>query len=161
MPTKLDLLRLVKRREEGRNEARIPSSTHRRRGCRHPGRGSDRPRPSKQGTFPGLWTFPGGAVELGEPIQDAARREALEETGLEIQIGEVLCVVDRIDRDESGRVRYHYLIVDYEARPVGGRLCAGDDASEVRWVGFDDLGSLDITEKAREIAHDLLEASEK
>ena len=80
----------------------------------------------------GLWTFPGGAVELGESLGDAARREAWEETGLRIEVGEVAIVLDHVVRDDGGRVRYHYVIVDYFARPVGGSLRPGTDASEVR-----------------------------
>jgi len=104
----------------------------------------------------GRWTFPGGAVELGEPLQDAVRREALEETGLHVELGEVASVLDRVVRDEAGRVRYHYIIVDYYARPVGGVLQPGSDVSDARWVGLEDLDGLDITEKAGELARELL-----
>jgi len=104
----------------------------------------------------GLWTFPGGAVELGESLGDAAGREAWEETGLRIEVGEVAIVLDHVVRDDGGRVRYHYVIVDYFARPVGGSLCPGTDASEVRWFGLADLDALDMTEKAAELAHQLL-----
>jgi 8-oxo-dGTP diphosphatase len=104
----------------------------------------------------GIWTFPGGAVELGEPVEVAVRREVLEETGLEIEVERVLVVVDRIDRDQEGLVRYHYVIVDYLARPVGGSLQAGDDVDGALWAGLADLDRLEITEPAREIARNLL-----
>jgi 8-oxo-dGTP diphosphatase len=104
----------------------------------------------------GRWTFPGGAVELGESLDDAARREAWEETGLRIEVGEVAIVIDHVVRDDGGRVRYHYVIVDYFARPVGGSLRPGTDASEVRWFGLADLDALDMTEKAAELARQLL-----
>jgi len=104
----------------------------------------------------GLWTFPGGAVELGEPIELAARREVLEETGLEIEVERVLVVIDRIERDAEGLVRYHYVLVDYLARPVGGSLQAGDDADGVLWADLADLDRLEMTEPAREIARGLL-----
>jgi len=106
----------------------------------------------------GLWTFPGGAVELGEPIELAVRREVQEETGLEIEVERVLVVVDRIDLDEEGLVRYHYVIVDYLARPVGGSVRAGDDADGVLWASRADLDRLEMTEPAGEIARRLLTA---
>ena len=104
----------------------------------------------------GLWTFPGGAVELGEPTELAVRREVQEETGLEIEVERVLVVVDRIERDEEGLVRYHYIIVDFLARPVGGSLQAGDDADGALWASLADLDRLEMTEPAREIARTLL-----
>ena len=103
----------------------------------------------------GLWTFPGGAVELGEDLKAAARREALEETGLEVEVKEVAVVFDRIDRRADG-VRYHYVIIDYYARPVGGELRAGSDVSDARWVSGADLQALPMTELASEIAAGLL-----
>ncbi len=104
----------------------------------------------------GRWTFPGGLVELGEPVRDAARREALEETGLVVEIGEVAAVLDNVVHDEAGRIRYHYVIVDFLARPVGGRLQPGSDVGDARWAGLADLDALDVTEKAAEIARRLL-----
>lgn len=104
----------------------------------------------------GCWTFPGGAVELGESLDGAARREAWEETGLRIEVGEVATVIDNVVRDDAGRIRYHYVIVDYFARPIGGTLHPGTDASEVRWCGLADLDALDMTEKAGELARRLL-----
>ena len=104
----------------------------------------------------GVWTFPGGAVELGESLHDAARREALEETGLRVELGDVVTVIDHVARDEAGRVRYHYVIVDYFARPVGGSLQSATDVSDARWFCLADLDGLDMTEKAEELARDLL-----
>ena len=104
----------------------------------------------------GWWTFPGGAIEVGEHIQDAARREALEETGLRIEIEDVVAVIDNVVRDSEGSVQFHYLIVDYLARPTGGSLRPGTDASDARWVSLDDLDSLAVTEKAAAIVRDIL-----
>ena len=104
----------------------------------------------------GCWTFPGGAVELGEPLLDAARREAWEETGLDVEIGEVATVIDNVVRDETGRVRYHYVIVDYIARPAGGSLQSATDVSDARWFCLADLDGLDMTEKAGQLARALL-----
>jgi 8-oxo-dGTP diphosphatase len=104
----------------------------------------------------GLWTFPGGAVKLGESLHDAARREALEETGLQVEVGEVALVLEHVVRDEDGRTRYHYVIVDYLARPTGGVLRPGTDASDVRWADLSDVNTLDMTTKAQELARQLL-----
>jgi 8-oxo-dGTP diphosphatase len=104
----------------------------------------------------GYWTFPGGAVELGESLHDAARREALEETGLSVEVGDVAAVIDNVARDAAGRVRYHYVIVDYFARPVGGLLQSATDVSDARWFCLADLDGLEMTEKAGELARELL-----
>ncbi|MFC2037295.1 NUDIX hydrolase [Chloroflexota bacterium] len=104
----------------------------------------------------GLWTFPGGAVELGETVRDAAQREALEETGLAVELGEVAAVVDNMVHDEEGRIHYHYIILDFFARPAGGRLQPGTDVSDARWASLADLDSLDMTEKAGQLARELL-----
>jgi 8-oxo-dGTP diphosphatase len=104
----------------------------------------------------GLWTFPGGAIELGESLRDAAGREALEETGLQVEVGEVATVIDNIVRDRIGRIRYHYVIVDYYARPLGGTLRPGTDVSEALWAGLADLDTLQMTEKAESVTRTLL-----
>jgi 8-oxo-dGTP diphosphatase len=104
----------------------------------------------------GLWTFPGGAVELGESLRDAAVREAREETGLRVEIGEVATVIDRLVDDGAGRIRYHYVIIDYLAHPIGGTLRPGTDASEACWATLADLDDLEMTEKAGELVRALL-----
>jgi 8-oxo-dGTP diphosphatase len=104
----------------------------------------------------GLWTFPGGAVELGEPIREAVRREALEETGLVVDVGPVFTVIDNVVPGEQGRTRYHYVIIDFLARPVGGTLQAGSDVDGVCWASLADLEGLEMTEKAGQIARRLL-----
>jgi 8-oxo-dGTP diphosphatase len=82
----------------------------------------------------GLWSVPGGRVEIGEKAEDAAVREAKEETGLIVEIREDLGVVDKIMRDESGRVKYHFVIIDYLAEPVSGEMHHHDDALDALWV---------------------------
>ena len=82
----------------------------------------------------GLWSIPGGMVEIGEKAEDAAVREAEEETGLIVEIREDLGVVDKIMRDESGRVKYHFVIIDYLAEPVSGEMHYHDDALDALWV---------------------------
>lgn len=108
----------------------------------------------------GYWSFPGGAIELGETAQEAARREAREETGLELELMGVATIVDNVTRDDAGQVAYHYVIIDYFARPVSGALRAGSDVSDVRWVRYDDLDTLPVTEKAGRILQELLDTSD-
>ncbi len=86
----------------------------------------------------GEWSIPGGRVELGESLVDAVKREIREETGLEVNVGDVIEVFDRVHRHD-GRVRYHFVIVDYVCFPTGGTLQAGDDAEDVAWVTTDEI----------------------
>ena len=94
----------------------------------------------------GEWSLPGGAVELGETLQQGVVREVLEETGLVVVPAGIVEVLDRITQDEvlqdgaSGRVRYHYVLVDFVCRVTGGALREGSDADEVRWVAHEELG---------------------
>lgn len=81
-----------------------------------------------------LWAIPGGRVEIGETLQEAAEREILEETGIQIRAAEPLYTFDVIDRDAAGRVRFHYVIVDLAADYVSGEPSGADDALEARWV---------------------------
>jgi 8-oxo-dGTP diphosphatase len=94
----------------------------------------------------GLWSIPGGKVELGETIHDAVRREIKEETGLDIEVGPRLGVLQRIFRDDSGRVKYHYVLIDFRAVPVGGTLSASSDAAEARFVSARGLAKLGLAE---------------
>ena len=79
----------------------------------------------------GEWSIPGGAVELGESVEAALRREVREETGLDIAVGRFLEVFERVERDDDGAVRFHFVVLDYAATVVGGTLRAGDDAADV------------------------------
>lgn len=93
----------------------------------------------------GLWSLPGGLVELGETLAEAVRREVREECGLEVEVGPLIWWLDRIQRDPGGRVRYHYVLLDFLARPVGGTPRPGGDVLAVRWVGPADLAGLPLT----------------
>jgi ADP-ribose pyrophosphatase YjhB (NUDIX family) len=93
----------------------------------------------RRGTEPrkGHWSIPGGLVELGESLIDGVKREIAEETGLVVGPLQVIEVVDRIYTDElehGGRVRFHYVIIDYLCRVIGGEIKAGSDASEITWA---------------------------
>jgi 8-oxo-dGTP diphosphatase len=90
----------------------------------------------------GEWSLPGGALELGETLQQGVVREVLEETGLVVVPGGIIEILDRITRDEaSGRVRYHYVLIDFVCHVTGGTLCGASDAEEVRWVEHGQLQS--------------------
>lgn len=92
----------------------------------------------------GEWSLPGGRLELGESLADGVRREIREETGLEVEVGPVVEVFDRVHRDEAGRIRYHFVIVDFLCRASEGELRAGDDAAEVRWVARGEVAALGV-----------------
>lgn len=93
----------------------------------------------------GKWAIPGGSVKLGESLQTAAEREILEETGLRIKAGEIIFSFDTIVRDDAGRVQYHYVILDLEAKPIDPdqQPVPGDDARDAGWFSLEEIETLD------------------
>jgi len=97
------------------------------------------------------WSIPGGCVELGETLQEAAEREIAEETGIAIQAGKPIYTFDVIEHDENGHIRFHYVIVDLAADYVSGELRAGDDAVDVSWVSLKDLNNRNVSDATRKL----------
>lgn len=102
----------------------------------------------------GAWTIPGGAVELGETVREAIDREVLEETGLKIGIVGVADVVDAIMRDESGAVKYQYVLVDFATIYEDGKVTPGSDADGAEWVKITDLPSYSVNERLLRVVED-------
>ena len=99
----------------------------------------------------GQWSIPGGVLEVGELVREAAAREAQEETGLIVEPGELLGVFDRVLRDAEHRVQYHYVLIDFLCRPVGGELRAASDAEEARWFTPQELPALKLAEDTQAV----------
>jgi ADP-ribose pyrophosphatase YjhB (NUDIX family) len=99
----------------------------------------------------GEWSIPGGVLELGETLRDAAVREAREETCLTVEPAELLGVYDRVLRDDYGRTLYHYVLIDFLCRRIGGEARAADDADEVCWFTREEAGTLALPEDTAEV----------
>ena len=99
----------------------------------------------------GEWSLPGGAVEVGESLEAALVREVREETCLDVVVGPVVEVLDRIGRDATGRVEYHFVIIDYLCRVSGGTATGGSDAEDVQWVRQSDLARYRLTAAASRV----------
>jgi len=107
----------------------------------------------------GCWSLPGGGLEVGETLTAGLVREIQEETGLAVEVGPVLDVFDRITCDDAGRVRFHYVLVDYVCWPAGGVLAAGSDVSEVVVADPDHLAAYALTDKTLEVIRRALDVT--
>jgi mutator protein MutT len=99
----------------------------------------------------GLWSVPGGLIELGETVEEAAHREVKEETGIDIRIERLLEVANNIVRDEQDKIRFHYVLIDFLAHPLSNSLKSQSDASEARWVRFKELSDYSLTKGAMKL----------
>jgi 8-oxo-dGTP diphosphatase len=110
----------------------------------------------------GLWSVPGGRVELGETLREAALRELAEECGSELQVRllGIAIALDRITLADDGRVRYHYVLLDYVAEHVSGEPTAGTDAAAVQWATVDEIRALSTTADLAEYVAEILRRRE-
>ena len=99
----------------------------------------------------GEWSLPGGLLELGESLPDAVRREIKEETSLDIEVGPIIETFDRVHRDDEGKIRYHFVIVDYVCWPNGGEAVPGSDAEGVAWVSADEIDEYKVNAHAKAV----------
>ena len=107
----------------------------------------------KRGNEPGYgqWSLPGGAIELGETARAAVAREVKEETGFEVEVVDVIEVLDRIMLDAHGRVRYHYVLIDFFARYISGEFQPSEELLDGRWVLPGELPQYHLTDAARRV----------
>jgi 8-oxo-dGTP diphosphatase len=105
--------------------------------------------------YEGFWSLPGGAVEWGETLEEAATREVHEECGIDIQIKQLNTAMSRIVRDDAG-IQYHYVIVNFIASCAQETIHAGSDAKDARWVPVNQLSQYRLTEGIKETIHKAL-----
>ena len=103
----------------------------------------------------GKWSIPGGLVEVGEKLAEAGIRETEEETGITVQVLELINAFDVIDVDDVGNVKYHYVLVDFLARPTGGFEKPSSEVTDMRWVAYDEAKGMDLTETTRKALSEL------
>ena len=99
----------------------------------------------------GQWSLPGGHLHLGESLADGARREVKEGTGLDVDLGPIIETFDRVHRDAEGRIRYHFVIVDFVCWSSAGEAVAGSDAADVAWVTAGEIDGYDVNPHAKAI----------
>jgi len=99
----------------------------------------------------GLWTLPGGLVELGEELKAAAKREVLEECYIEVDVTEIISVVDLILKDNDQKIKYHYILIDYNATYISGKLKPQSDVDDAGWFAKADIENLNIPEVTKKV----------
>ncbi|MDH3365995.1 MAG: NUDIX hydrolase [Thermoplasmata archaeon] len=107
----------------------------------------------------GKWSIPGGLVEVGEKLSKAGERETEEETGIKVEILELINVFDMIDVDIDSRIKYHYVLVDFLARPTGGEERLSEEITELKWATYDTAKEMDLAKTARRALSELFGSS--
>ena len=109
----------------------------------------------------GEWSLPGGAVELGESLEAAVKREVWEETAIRIEVEGLVAVLDRIFRDPTGKIRYHYVLVDYLGRVLSGNASPRSDIRALQWVPVRELDRLGVRSGLKEVVRKAVEMRER
>jgi 8-oxo-dGTP diphosphatase len=99
----------------------------------------------------GQWSIPGGMLEVGETILEGVRRELGEETGIEVRVGQLIEVFERINLDGGGKTKYHFVVLDYLCQAVRGEARAGSDVTDVAWAAPSELAKYSLTETATRV----------
>ena len=107
----------------------------------------------RRGSAPleGEWSIPGGMLEIGETILEGVQRELLEETAIEVRVLDLIEVFERVTRDDEGRLKYHFVILDYLCEAVRGKGSAGSDVTDVAWARETELGGYSLTPTATRV----------
>jgi ADP-ribose pyrophosphatase len=103
----------------------------------------------------GLWAIPGGTLKLGETLQECAAREILEETGVTIVVGQCIYVFDLIERDDAGKIKFHFVVVDFAALYVSGEPKGADDAVDARFLSPSELTALPVSKNTLKALHSI------